>query len=252
MKKPFVLALLLGLGVPFVATAQDEKPAAPAADEKIEGKVSYILGLNLGSNLKNDPFEIDIDRFVKGLRDALDGAKPEMSDEDMQATMQAFQQRILAEEQERMKVSSEKNEKEGAAYLEKNKARKGVTTTASGLQYEVVKEGKGAVPGPGDTVTVHYNGTLIDGTKFDSSYDRGEPATFPVNGVIPGWTEALQLMKVGSTYKIVVPSSLGYGPRGAGGVIGPNQTLLFDVELLGIEGKGEPAKAAKEAAPAKP
>lgn len=246
MNVRWILAGLLVLTAPALAPAQDEKPAGSAPKTQVEGQVSYILGFNLGGNLKDDPFQLDIDRFVKGFRDALEGAEPEMSDEQMQEIMQAFQQQMLEQERARMEQESADNEKEGAAYLEKNKAREGVTTTASGLQYEVVKAGKGPKPAATDTVTVHYNGTLIDGTKFDSSYDRGQPATFPVSGVIPGWTEALQLMPVGSTWKIAVPSNLAYGPRGAGGVIGPNQTLLFDVELLSI-GEKEKAGAGESA-----
>jgi FKBP-type peptidyl-prolyl cis-trans isomerase FklB len=234
MRKSWILALVIAVFGPFAATAQDDKAAG---DESLESRVSYIIGIQLGSNFKDDPFEIDIDRFVEGLRDALAGEEPEMTEAEMQQTMMEFQEQILAQEQARMDSLSEENTKEGAAFLDKNKEREGVKTTASGLQYEVVKQGEGATPSAADTVTVHYNGTLIDGTKFDSSYDRGEPATFPVGGVIPGWTEALQLMKVGSTYKLYIPSDLAYGPRGAGGVIGPNETLIFDVELLGIAGK---------------
>jgi FKBP-type peptidyl-prolyl cis-trans isomerase FklB len=236
MKKSWILALLVGALGPWAAAAQ-EAEADSAEDGNLEGRVSYIIGLQLGSNFKDDPFEIDLDRFIEGLRDALAGEEPEMSEEEMQQTMLEFQEKILAQEQARMESLSAENREEGDEYLEKNKQREGVKTTDSGLQYEVVKEGKGDKPTAQDTVTVHYNGTLIDGTKFDSSYDRGEPATFPVSGVIPGWTEALQLMNVGSTFKIVVPSDLAYGARGAGGVIGPNETLIFDVELLGIEGK---------------
>lgn len=235
MNVRWILAGLLLLAAPSPVLAQEEKASADSAPkQQVENQVSYILGFNLGGNLKDDPFQLDIDRFIKGFRDALDGAKPELTEEQMQEIMQAFQQQILEQERVRMEEDSAANEKEGAAYLEKNKSREGVTTTASGLQYEVVKKGEGAKPAATDTVTVHYNGTLIDGTKFDSSYDRGQPATFPVSGVIPGWTEALQLMPVGSTWKIAVPANLAYGPRGAGGVIGPNETLLFDVELIGI------------------
>jgi FKBP-type peptidyl-prolyl cis-trans isomerase len=135
------------------------------------------------------------------------------------------------------KKESEANIAAGKKFLEENKKKKGVTVTASGLQYEVVKQGNGATPKATDTVKVHYKGTLLDGTEFDSSYKRGQPASFPVNGVIKGWTEALQLMKVGDTFKLVIPADLAYGERGAGGMIGPNATLVFEVELLGVEGK---------------
>jgi len=232
MKIRWVLAGLIALCAPGLAAAQDDAAASSAPSE---GEVSYILGYNLGNNLQSDPFEIDVDRFIKGFKDALGGAEAEMSDEQMQETMMKFQQQMLAQEQERMEKASGENAQKGAAFLEENKQREGVKTTESGLQYEVVEAGEGEKPSADDTVTVHYTGTLIDGTKFDSSRDRGQPATFPVNGVIPGWTEALQLMPVGSNWKLFIPSELAYGQRGAGGVIGPNETLIFDVELIAIE-----------------
>jgi FKBP-type peptidyl-prolyl cis-trans isomerase FklB len=229
MRIRWALATLLAFSVSGMAIAQEESSGSEA------GQVSYILGYNLGTNLNDDPFEIDLDRFIKGFRDALEDAEPELTDAQMQEIMMAFQQRMLEQEKERMEAASGENAQEGAAFLDENGKRDGVETTASGLQYEVVEKGEGAKPGASDTVTVHYTGTLIDGTKFDSSHDRGQPATFPVNGVIPGWTEALQLMPVGSTWKLFIPSELAYGERGAGGVIGPNETLLFDVELISIE-----------------
>lgn len=231
MKIRWVLAALVALCAPGLAAAQDDAAGTSAPNEEA---VSYILGFNLGNNLKSDPFEINVDRFIKGFRDALNGAEAEMTDEEMQETMMLFQQQMLAQEKQRMEQASSENAQEGAAFLEENKQREGVTTTDSGLQYEVVEQGEGDKPSADDTVTVHYTGTLLDGTKFDSSRDRGQPATFPVNGVIPGWTEALQLMPVGSKWKLFIPSDLAYGPRGAGGVIGPNETLVFDVELMAI------------------
>lgn len=228
MKIRWVLAALIAFSVPATAMAQDEGGAD-------SGEVSYILGYNLGNNLNSDPFEVDIDRFIKGFRDAMEGAEAEFSEAQMQEIMMKFQQEMLAQEQERMEQASGENAQKGAAFLEENKQREGVKTTDSGLQYEVIEQGEGPKPEAGDTVTVHYTGTLLDGTKFDSSRDRGQPATFPVQGVIPGWTEALQLMPVGSKWKLFIPSELAYGQRGAGGVIGPNQTLIFDVELMAIE-----------------
>lgn len=232
MKIRWALAVLIALCAPGLAAAQDDTAGASAPHE---GEVSYILGYNLGNNLQSDPFKIDVDRFIKGFRDALDGAKAEMTEEQMQETMMKFQQQMLAQEQERMEKASGENAQKGAAFLEENKQREGVKTTDSGLQYEIIEQGEGDKPSADDTVTVHYTGTLIDGTKFDSSRDRGEPATFPVTGVIPGWTEALQLMPVGSKWRLYIPSELAYGQRGAGGVIGPNETLVFDVELMAIE-----------------
>jgi FKBP-type peptidyl-prolyl cis-trans isomerase len=168
----------------------------------------------------------------------------------MQATMQTFQQQVVAAQQAKQKVVGEKNKTEGETFLAKNKTRAGVKTTASGLQYEVEKEGTGPNPKATDTVTVNYKGTLMDGTTFDSSYDRGQPATFVLNQVIPGWTEGVQLMKPGGKYKFYIPSSLGYGEQGAGGVIGPNAPLVFEVELVSI-GKPEVEPATPGAA-AKP
>jgi FKBP-type peptidyl-prolyl cis-trans isomerase len=165
----------------------------------------------------------------------------------MQTAMQSFQQQVAQQQEAKQKVAGEKNKTEGEAFLAKNKARKEVKTTASGLQYEVLTEGTGANPKATDTVTVNYKGTLMDGTTFDSSYDRGQPATFVLNQVIPGWTEGVQLMKVGSKYKFYIPSALGYGERGAGGVIGPNAPLVFEVELVSI-GQPEAKPAAGAAA----
>jgi FKBP-type peptidyl-prolyl cis-trans isomerase len=197
-------------------------------------KVSYILGINVGNNVKQLPTEIDTDLFSKGVKDALSGAKPLLSQEEMQTVMTAFQKEMNQKQTEQMKAAGEKNKKEGEAFLTENKKKEGIKTLPSGLQYKVLKEGNGKIPKATDKVTTHYQGTLIDGTEFDSSYKRGEPASFPVNGVIPGWTEALQLMKVGSKWQLFVPSKLGYGERGAGPKIGPNAVLIFTVELLSI------------------
>ncbi|MCJ7833279.1 MAG: FKBP-type peptidyl-prolyl cis-trans isomerase, partial [Deltaproteobacteria bacterium] len=172
--------------------------------------------------------------FTKGFKDALSGAKPLLSEEEMRTVMTAFQKEISEKQAEKTKVLGEKNKKEGETFLAENKKKEGVKILTSGLQYKVVKEGTGKKPKATDKVTTHYQGTLIDGTEFDSSYKRGEPAAFPVNGVIPGWTEALQLMKVGSKWQLFVPSKLAYGERGAGPKIGPNAVLIFTVELLSI------------------
>lgn len=264
MKKLVTLSALLLAGAGVVVTAQQtaqpanppagqqpaaQQPAAPAAPanpaapKSLDDQASYIIGLNIGRNLKAQEVPANPDIVMKGIRDGLSGAQPAMTDEEMQTVMNTFQQQMMAKQQAKAQVEGQKNQKAAEDFLATNKAKKGVVTTASGLQYEVVKEGTGASPKATDQVTVHYTGTLLDGTKFDSSVDRGQPATFPVNQVIPGWTEALQLMKVGGKYKLYIPPALGYGERGAGGEIGPNSLLVFDVELLGI---GEPAAPAAQ------
>jgi len=202
------------------------------AEEKTElktqkDKQSYAIGHDMGNNLKKNGIEIDPDLIVKGLKDALSGGKPlltEQESKDAIATMQ----------KEWAKSFSEKNKKEGEAFLAENKKKSGVKTLPSGLQYKVITEGKGKSPKATDTVTVHYRGTLIDGTEFDSSYKRGQPASFPVNGVIKGWTEALQLMKEGAKWQLVIPSDLAYGESGRQG-IPPNAALVFEVELVSIQ-----------------
>jgi FKBP-type peptidyl-prolyl cis-trans isomerase FklB len=238
------------------AEAQPQAPAQPQAEGQkpaaLEDRASYIIGLNLGQSLKTQEVPCSPDLIIKGLRDGLAGANPLLTPEEIQAVMQEFQQQLMTQQQSKRQAAGEKNMKESQAFLDQNKAKAGVKTTASGLQYEVVKEGSGETPKPTDKVTVHYRGTLPDGTVFDSSYDRNEPATFPVNGVIAGWVEALQLMKPGAKYKLVIPPALAYGDRGAGGQIGPNQVLLFDVELISID-KTAPGEAeAGEAGEAKP
>jgi FKBP-type peptidyl-prolyl cis-trans isomerase len=260
MKKLVTLSALLLAGAGAMVTAQ--QPAAPPANpagqqaapapanpnkpQSLEDQASYVIGLNIGRNLKAQEVPANLDVVMKGLRDGLSGAQPAMTDEEMQTAMSTFQQQMMAKQETKMKAEGEKNKKAADEFLAANKAKKGVVTTASGLQYEVLKEGTGASPKATDQVTVHYTGTLQDGTKFDSSVDRGQPATFPVSQVIPGWTEALQLMKVGGKYKLYIPPALGYGERGAGGEIGPNALLVFDVELLGI---GEPAAAQPQTPP---
>ncbi len=197
-------------------------------------KVSYSIGINMGRNLKQLGVDIDPDTFAKGFKDSFSGAKSQLGDEEMQTVMTAFQKEMAAKQAEKMKVVAEKNKKDGEAFLTENKKKDGVKTLASGLQYKVIKAGTGKIPKATDKVTTHYQGTLIDGTEFDSSYKRGEPATFPVKGVIPGWTEALQKMKVGSKWQLFIPAKLAYGERGAGPTIGPNAVLIFTMELLSI------------------
>lgn len=220
-----------------------EAPAAPAAEapaaaglESEEKKISYIIGNNIGQNIKQDNLDLDIDAFVRGLEDVLEEREPALSEEEMMTTMQAFQQKMMAEQQQEMAAEAEENAAAALAFLTENSERDEVTTTESGLQYEVLEEGDGERPASDDTVTVHYTGSLIDGTVFDSSVERGQPANFAVDQVIPGWTEALQLMPAGSKWRLYIPSDLAYGDQGAGGgAIGPNETLIFEVELIEIE-----------------
>ncbi len=227
-----------------------------AAADKIElktqkDKASYAIGLDMGSSLKKNDVEVNTDALVKGIKDGLSGAKPMMSDQELKETIATLQKDLMTKQQERQKAALEKNKKEGEAYLEANKKKPGVKVLPSGLQYKVLSEGKGKSPRASDTVTVNYRGTLIDGTEFDSSYKRGQPATFPVSGVIPGWTEALQLMKEGAKWELYIPSNLAYGERGAGGVIGPDTTLVFEVELISVNSPAPTESAPKESAPKK-
>ncbi|OGW41090.1 MAG: hypothetical protein A2Y97_12315 [Nitrospirae bacterium RBG_13_39_12] len=210
------------------------------AEEKMvlkdaKDKTSYSMGISIGNNLKNQSVDVNPDIIAQGIKDALTGGERLMTDEEVRDTITALQKEIQTKNNERMKELADKNKKEGEEFLAGNKKKEGVVTLPSGLQYKVIKEGDGEIPKLTDTVTVNYLGTLIDGTEFDSSYKRGQPVTFPVNGVIPGWTEALQLMKVGSKWQLFIPSNLAYGERGAGRNIGANSTLIFDVELLSIE-----------------
>lgn len=228
-------------------TACQQQSGGDAADvaeaelqlETPNQRLSYGVALGLGRNMANDGMSVDVDAFAAGLRDAMTDAPQRLSDEEIQAEMMAFQERMTQEMEANAKAMADANASAGTAFLAENAAREGVMTTESGLQYEVIEAGDGATPGPEDSVQVHYRGTLIDGTEFDSSYARGEPVTFGVNQVISGWTEALQLMQVGSKYKLVIPSELAYGAGGAGDRIGPNATLVFEVELLDIPSQSE-------------
>ncbi len=231
----FVVPAVLSLA--GMAVAED---AAPLKEKK--DKVSYSIGVDIGSTMKRQPFEIDPDLMARGLKDAYTGGKTIMTDNEVRSTLMELQKELQAkqmeqmkQQQEEMKKMGEKNLKDGDAFLAENAKKEGVKTLPSGLQYKVLKSGKGATPKDTDTVETNYRGTLIDGTEFDSSYKRGQAATFPVKGVIPGWTEALQLMKVGDKWQLFVPPKLAYGERGAGREIGPNATLIFEVELLGIK-----------------
>ena len=208
-----------------------------SAAEKLEtekDKISYVVGMQIGGSLANIKEEIDLAVVTRAMQAALDGSQPELTPEEAMAVQQAFQQKMQAKQAAKMQEMATKNKAEGEAFLAKNKTAAGVKSTESGLQYQVITEGTGSKPAATDTVKVHYVGTLLDGTKFDSSVDRGQPAQFALNAVIPGWTEGLQLMTVGSKYTLWIPSELGYGDRGTPGPIGPNATLKFEVELLEI------------------
>jgi FKBP-type peptidyl-prolyl cis-trans isomerase len=189
--------------------------------------------------MATDGMPMDIDAFAAGFRDGAEGKEGKMTQEEIQAEMQAYQEKMMAEQQAAQAALGEANLAAATAYLEENKAREGVVVTETGLQYEIVEAGEGATPGPEDTVEVHYRGTLVDGTEFDSSYKRGETVTFGVGQVIPGWTEALQLMPVGSKWNLYIPPELGYGAGGAGQMIGPNSALIFEVELVSIPSQAE-------------
>ncbi len=203
--------------------------------ETLKQKASYAIGLNFGRAIARDNVPVDTALIAAGIADALSGAKPKLTDEEVQATMQELQKQMQARAEAELKEAGAKGIKEGEAFLAANKVKPGVKTLASGLQYKVIKSGTGATPKATDTVKTHYKGTLVDGTEFDSSYKRGEPATFPVNRVIPGWTEALQLMKEGDKWQLFIPSELAYGANGRPPTIGPSQTLLFDIELIEVQ-----------------
>jgi len=205
---------------------------SPLKTEK--DKVSYGIGVDVARNLKRLGLDIDVDVLIEGLRDSLSGKKLLMSEEDLRAIMNAYQADLRQKQVLATRMTAEENRKEGNAFLAENKTREGVVTLPSGLQYKIVKAGDGKKPTEADTVECHYRGTLINGIEFDSSYSRGQPAAFKVTGVIPGWREALKLMSVGSKWQLFIPPELAYGSHGAGRTIGPNITLIFEVELLAI------------------
>jgi FKBP-type peptidyl-prolyl cis-trans isomerase FklB len=269
MRKPFTLAVsgvvagLLILGIvqaqqtpptsaPQTSPAPTPKPPAakpgPTAAKKPadltlktqKDKASYAIGLNIGKSMHKDSVDIDPSILLRGLKDGLAGGKPLLTDDEARAAMVTLQSEMRKKQEEKMLVQGEANKKGGEAFLADNKTKDGVVTLPSGLQYKILKEGTGPRPVATDTVVCNYKGTLLDNTEFDSSYKRGQPATFPVSGVIKGWTEALQLMPVGSKWQLFIPSELAYGVRGGpGGGIGPNAALIFEVELVSIQPKAE-------------
>jgi len=267
MKKPLIVArTLLAVGAVLLGHALAQTPATKTPPAKKTGtaqgkttstgtaksgtasgvtalttdkqKASYAIGMNVGGGMKRQGIDVDTAALVQGLKDTLAGNKPLMTEAEASAAIMKLQGEMQAKAQAKSKQEGEANQKEGEVFLAGNKSKEGVVTLPSGLQYKILKEGTGAKPTASDSVVCNYRGTLINGTEFDSSYKRGEPATFPVGRVIRGWTEALQLMPVGSKWQLFIPSDLAYGAQGTpGGPIGPNSTLIFEVELLSIKEK---------------
>ena len=220
---------------PHTATAATSQQALTLKTEK--EKLSYAIGMNIGESMKKDSLDIDATVLSRAIKDALTGSKLAMTDAEAKAVMDSFRAEMMKKQQAKAAAAGDANRLAGQKFLAANKSKEGVVTLPSGLQYKMIKEGTGPKPTASDTVVTNYRGTLIDGTEFDSSYKRGEPATFPVGQVIKGWTEALQLMPVGSKWQLFVPSELAYGERSPGAEIGPNSTLIFDIELLSIQDK---------------
>lgn len=225
--------MVVALGV-LLLTAQGVAAETQVLKSEKE-KLSYSIGMQIGSDLRRQAIDVEVDLLLRGLKDGFSGAKTLLTEQEVRQVLTAFQKEMVAKQKETAKALGEKNKKEGEAFLAENKKKPGVVTLPSGLQYKVIKAGTGKKPKATDTVKTHYRGTLIDGTEFDSSYRRGEPAIFPVNGVIRGWTEALQLMEEGAKWQLFIPSALAYGERGAGPLIGPHATLIFEVELISVQ-----------------
>jgi len=230
--------------------ATTAKTAAPLTLTTEKDKFSYALGMKTGQrmaeSLKKQSVPFDAAILARGLKDGLAGGKTLLTDDQAQAAITAVQNDVRKQQQEKMEQAGAANKKEGETFLAGNKSKEGVVTLPSGLQYKILKEGAGPKPAASDSVVCNYRGTLINGTEFDSSYKRGQPATFPVSGVIKGWTEALQLMSVGSKWQLFIPPDLAYGERGAGADIGPASTLIFEVELISIEDKNKDQNADKD------
>ena len=232
MKVPaFSLLLVTAL----VASGCGQQPVGSSKLATADDSVSYILGFKMGENLKQQSLPVKPELIFRGLKEGMGGGKSPMSDSVMQACMQAFQVRMMGIQHQKDSVAAIENRSSGSQFLADNKGKDGVKSTPSGLQYKVLKEGTGPKPKATSQVTVHYKGTLLDGKQFDSSYDRGEPATFALNQVIPGWTEGVQLMNAGSKFQFWIPSDLAYGPQGSPPTIPPNSTLVFEVELLSFK-----------------
>lgn len=247
MKRILILLAIAFFLVSSCQETQEQKPTAEKemtkADLKTEkDKMNYAVGLSMGSRLKMDGFELNLEIFQEGMKDGFTGRKQLLNEEETREITKAMQQKMMAkkraqhmQQMQERKKQGEANKEKGTKFLEENKAKEDVVTLESGLQYQILKKGTGASPKATDTVKCHYKGTTIDGKEFDSSYKRGEPATFALNRVIKGWTEGLQLMKEGGQWRFFIPSGLAYGERGSGPNIGPNEVLIFEIELLGIE-----------------
>jgi FKBP-type peptidyl-prolyl cis-trans isomerase FklB len=223
--------LIAALSILFLAFQVGAEETLVLKNQK--EKISYVIGVDIGNNLRKQSVDVDPNILARGIQDALSAAKPLLTEQEIQNTLTAFQKERAAKQQE----AAKKNKNEGEAFMAANKKKEGVKALASGLQYKVIKAGTGRKPNLDDSVTTHYRGTLIDGTEFDSSYRRGQPVTFPVSRVIAGWTEALQLMEEGAKWQLFIPPDLAYGERGTGSVIGPNATLIFEIELISIQEK---------------
>jgi FKBP-type peptidyl-prolyl cis-trans isomerase len=244
MKNTLTVAILaVALIISMDASAQKKKKDSKAAKNENElilkthnDTISYIIGRDIGNNLKTNDIEVNTDIFTAGLKDGIGGNDSLISEEETTRMMMQFQQEMMAKKEQKTSTEASAEKAKGAAFLAENKQQPGVTETASGLQYKVITEGSGESPTPEDVVEVHYTGKLLDGTVFDSSVERGETVKFPLNGVIPGWTEGLQLMKPGAKYMLYIPSDLAYGDRGTG-PIPAGATLIFEVELISVEGK---------------
>ena len=233
---------------PAAAKAPAAKNQGAVPLDSPKAKASYAIGLNIGKGMSKSSVDVDPDILMQGLKDGLSGGKALMTDEEIKAELNQLQAQVRQAAEEKARQLGEENKKEGESFLAANKEKEGVVTLPDGLQYKILTAGTGPKPTASDTVICNYRGTLINGTEFDSSYKRGQPATFPVGQVIRGWTEALQLMPVGSKWQIFIPAEMAYGPRGAGPDIGPDATLIFEVELLSIQ----PKPAAAPPAPAAP
>ncbi len=226
------------IGLTTLLTACNDKTDGIKEEIKLDtdtNKASYSIGVQLGTQIAKIKDMVNEDVIIKGFKDSLSGNAPQLSAEEMQTAMQTFQQKMMDTQKAKQQELATSGKAEGDKFLAENKAKEGIKVTESGLQYKIISEGKGAIPTATDTVVTHYTGTLVNGKVFDSSYKREAPATFPVNGVIKGWTEALQLMKVGAKWQLFIPSELAYGVRGAGESVGPNQVLIFEIELLEIK-----------------
>jgi FKBP-type peptidyl-prolyl cis-trans isomerase FkpA len=251
LNRILAVALVAGLAVACKQKegGEHEQSSADTSDLQTDAeKFGYAVGTDIGRSLKPVKDSVDLQSLMKGMQEAMEGQNPRLNDQEREQIKTAVSRKLQQKNMEERVAKAKENGDKGKAFLEANGKRPGVSTTKSGLQYESITEGKGASPRASDKVTVHYRGTLIDGTEFDSSYKRNQPVTFPLGNVIPGWTEGLQLMKEGGKAKLYIPSELGYGERGAGAKIGPNETLIFEVELLNVE----KTPAAKPAEPAKP